>query len=190
MTDSRLEQLLRSSAPDDTVPVDLASFDARILGEAAARRRRTPWWIAGTAVVMVTIGGGSMAVAGDGLMTPWGWVADNAFSLAQGDGTTCFQGMRIAHPGLADDAPIVLDAKEILRGIDVAALDTTEKEKELAYEGVRSAHNSDPLTQEGLRQSAIGAIVAEMLFEELAARGYEANPSPIALSADTTDCLQ
>lgn len=163
-------------------------MNREILDSVRRGRRRRRAWLVGAVTGVLLVGGGSVAVAGDGLLTPWGWIADNVFSFAQPDGSLCYQGMRIDFGGLPRDAPMVEDAREILQGIDVSSLDTTQMEKGLAWETTKSKHNPDPMTQAELKQSAIGTMVAEILFEELAAKGYDVNPSPISLAAQTTDC--
>ncbi|AZC13553.1 hypothetical protein [Microbacterium sp. ABRD28] len=117
-------------------------------------------------------------------------MADNVFSIPQNNGEICFQGMRISFAGADQDAPIVADAREILSGIDVDALDTTQTEEDLAWEATRSKNNPDPLNPDELKQSAIGTMVAQIVFDELAARGYDLNPSPISVETQTTDCSQ
>lgn len=187
MDDSELDTLLRASAPAVPAVSDLPAHNERILREVGRGWRRGRAWIAAAATLTIVLGGGSMALAGDGYPTPWGWIADNIFSFEQADGSICFQGMRIDFRDLDQDTPIVQDAQEILRNIDVGALDTTQTEKDLVWEATRS---KDPLTPDELRQSAVGTMVAQMLFEELSAKGYDLNPSPIAMHTNTTDCAQ
>jgi hypothetical protein len=119
-----------------------------------------------------------MAAAGNGFLTPWGWVAENIFSIEQADGSICFQGMRIEFRDLPEGSAIVTDAREILSGIDIDALDTAETEALLAYERTPAGGG---LNDEQIRQSAVGTMVAQILFDELAARGYDLNPSPISM---------
>ncbi|MCU1439094.1 MAG: hypothetical protein JWP85_91 [Rhodoglobus sp.] len=123
-----------------------------------------------------------MAAAGDGYLTPWGWVADNFFSFEQEDGSICYQGMRIEFRDLPQDSPIVVDARAILNNIDIEALDTSETEALLAYERTPEGGGLD---DDQMRQSAVGTMVAEILFAELAAKGYDVNPSPISMRAET-----
>ncbi|MCP2635531.1 hypothetical protein K0817_003005 [Microbacterium sp. HD4P20] len=188
MDDTKMEELLYASSPPTVVPPELSSLNDEILARAARRRTGRRRWLAGVVAGLLVVAGGSVAVAGDGRLTPWGWVADNIFAFAQPDGSLCFQGMRIDFRGLDQDAPIVTDAQEILRGIDVSSLDTTQMEKGLVWEATESKHNPNPITQAELKQSAIGTMVAEILFDELAARGYDLNPSPISMAAQTTEC--
>src|SRR6478736_726855 len=88
-------------------------------------------WSASVAASVILIGGGTAAMAGAGMETPWGWVADNVWSTLNADGSTCFQGWEIKRHGLADDDPIVRDAKDLIRGMDIATLDTTAIEAEV-----------------------------------------------------------
>lgn len=191
MDDVQFDVMLRGSAPATRPRDEIAAHSNRILSEArAGRRRRLQTWTAGIGLSAVLIGGGSAALAGSGVETPWGWMADNVFSIPQNNGEICFQGMRISFAGADQDAPIVADAREILSGIDVNALDTTQTEEDLAWEATRSKNNPDPLNPDELKQSAIGTMVAQIVFDELAARGYDLNPSPISVETQTTDCSQ
>ena len=102
MNDTDLDFELRAAAPHVTNPVGLAGHRARILKEARARRgRRLRLWGASAAATVVLIGGGSVAMAGAGNETPWGWVADNVFAIEQTDGSACFQGLLVKWDGLA-----------------------------------------------------------------------------------------
>lgn len=185
--DQRLDTLLRSSGEGRQTSEDLFADNERILREArSGRLSRARKWGAVAGIPAVLVAGSSAAMAGSGLETPWGWIADNVFQTSNPDSSICFQGMRISFTGLSPDAPIVLDAQEILQGIDVEALDTTETERDLAWEA--SEANPGQVGPEGLKQSAVGAMVAEILFDELAARGYDLNPSPISLEAQTEGC--
>lgn len=191
MDDGQFDVMLRGSAPTARSRDELAVDSDRIISEArAGRRRRLKSWVAGFGLSAVLIGGGSAALAGGGMETPWGWIADNVSTIPQENGEICFQGMRITFTGVEQDAPIVADAREILSGIDVDALDTTQTEEDLVWEASRSKNNPNPLNPDELKQSAIGTMVADIVFDELAARGYDLNPSPISVETQTTDCSQ
>lgn len=59
-----------------------------------------------------------MAVAGSGLQTPWGWTADNVYQIPGPDGQTCFSGLLVKPDGVADDAPVLIAARDIVAGLD------------------------------------------------------------------------
>lgn len=85
MDNTELDLLLRETAPQPPLPNGLAAHLERILAGARSRRtRRLRVWTASTAVAAVIFGGGSAAMAASGMETPWGWVADNVFSVTNG----------------------------------------------------------------------------------------------------------
>jgi hypothetical protein len=190
-----LDTRIRAAAPDIPDVPGLADHRARILQEARGRRgRRLRIWAASTVASILLIGGGSMAVAGTGNETPWGWIADNVFSIGRPDGSACFQGIRVMWEGLAADDPIVLDARAIVADIDLEALDTTAVEAQILADHVAAMNDpNEPAPREmspdEVKQSAISSIVAERLFAGLLERGHEMWPGhEVRLSSDTTEC--
>jgi hypothetical protein len=195
MTDLDVETRVRDAAPDLASLNGLAAHRARILAEARARRtRRWRMWGVSAAASLVLVGGGSVAMAGDGNETPWGWVADNVLSIERADGSACFQGLLVKWDGLTADDPMVLDAKAIVSSIDLETLDTSEKEAELRADYAQatdSSGNISPITMsdDELKQSAINQIVAENLWEGLKERGHEMWVGhEVSLSGQSTDC--
>ncbi len=82
MDDDELDALIRDAAPRVTVPAGLASHRAQILAEARGRRgRRLRIWGASIVASVALVGGGAVAMEGGGNETPWGWIADNVFSI-------------------------------------------------------------------------------------------------------------
>lgn len=194
-TDIDLETRIREAAPCVAPPVGLGEHRARIIREAQSRSdRRMGVWGASVAASALLIGGGSVAVAGTGNETPWGWVADNIFAIDRTDGAACFQGILVKWDGLSEDDPMVVDAKAIVAGIDLEALDTTAVEDELRAEYAQSTgENGQPLpvvlSPAQLKLDAIHQIVASELFSTLNQRGYEMSPGhEVSLSSQTTDC--
>lgn len=195
MDDSELDARLRAAAPLLATPSGLADHRARILRDARARRtRRLRVWGASAAASILLVGGGTVAMAAGGHETPWGWVADNVFSIPRTDGTACFQGIQVNWHGLAEDDPIVVDAKAIVSGIDLEALDTTEAEAELRVEYAQATDmNGDPspitVSDDQLTQAAVHDLVADALWEGLEERGHEMWPEHnVSLASQTTDC--
>ena len=133
-------------------------------------------------------------MAASGNETPWGWVADNVFSIARTDGSACFQGLLVKWDGLAEDDPIVVDAKAIVSGIDLTNIDTSKKEAELRAEFAKATDsdgNISPITMSNneLKQYAINQIVSERLWKGLEDRGYEMSPGhEVSLAGESTDC--
>ena len=120
---TEFEQMLRESAPAVVVPARLDAHEDRILAESRERRRRRGrLTLASIGMSVVLIGSGSAAMAGFGVQTPWGWVAENVFEIAPTDGARCYQGMRIDPDPGAEDSAIVRDARAILSSIDIAAV--------------------------------------------------------------------
>lgn len=133
MDENDLETRLRATAPTVIGPLGLSEHRQRILTDIRARRRRaTRLWTGAAVATVVMVGAGSVAVAGNGMETPWGWTADNVFSIPGPDGKTCFVGIQVKADGVPDDAEIVLTARDIVASVDIADLDTSAREAELA----------------------------------------------------------
>ncbi|WP_194764983.1 hypothetical protein [Microbacterium sp. UFMG61] len=195
MNDLDLDARIRDAAPHLASVAGLAGHGARILREARARRvRRLRVWGASAAASVVLVGGSSVAMAGGGNETPWGWVADNVFSIERTEGSACFQGLLVKWNGLAEDDPIVVDAKAIVSGIDLESLDTTAKEAELTAEYADSRNvEGEPapivVSADQLKQDAVFQMVGDELWDRLDERGHEMWPGhEVSLSAQGTDC--
>jgi hypothetical protein len=198
MNDDELGTHIREAAPQVTVPRGLASHRAQILAEARGRRgRRLRIWAASVAASVVLIGGGSVALAGSGNETPWGWIADNVLSIDRSDGEACFQGIVVKWEGLSKDDPLVQDAKAIVAGIDLTSLDTAAKEAEIradlaASEPVRRLDGEVKrieLSDAEAKQWAIGQLVAEQLWAGLGDRVNDMRPGhEVSLATQTSDC--
>jgi len=195
MDDSELRAALHEAAPQVRVPADLGSHRARILAEARARRRRG-WriWGASAAASIVLVGAGSVAMAGGGMETPWGWVADNVFSIDQLDGSACFQGFLVKWDGLAEDDPIVREAKSFVSSIDLESLDTTQAEASLREANAQATDGDgdvSPMTLSDaqIKQYALNQLIAEMLWDDLEAHGHKIWPGhEVSLASQTSDC--
>ncbi|MGN7188647.1 hypothetical protein [Microbacterium enclense] len=198
MNDDEFEARMRAAGPNVTAPRSLGSHRAQILAEARGRRgRRFRLWAAGALSSVLLIGGGTVAMASGGNETPWGWVADNVFSIGQTGNEACFQGMVVKWEGLADDDPLVRDAKAIVSGIDLTALDTSRKEAEIRA-GLAGAEPVEHLNGEvkrielsdaEIKQQAINQLVAEQLWDGLGDRAVNMEPGrEVYLSSQTNDC--
>lgn len=198
MDDDEIGVRIRAAGPKVAAPRGLAAHRSQILAEARGRRgRRFRLWAASSVASVVLVGGGTVAMAGGGNETPWGWVADNVFSIGQPGGTACFQGMVVKWEGLADDDPLVQDAKAIVSGIDLAALDTTAKEEEIRDGLARSepVQHMDgevkriEMSDAEIKQQAITQLVAEQLWAGLGDRTVNMDPGrEVYLSSQTSDC--
>ena len=103
MDNTELELLLRETAPQPPLPAGLAGHRERILAEAKPRRvRRLRAWTAGVAVSVLLFGGGSAAMAAGGMETPWGWAADNVFSVSN-NAEICFAGFTVSFSDGVDE---------------------------------------------------------------------------------------
>lgn len=176
MNDLDLETRLRAAAPSAFSPIDLGSHATRILQEGRARRgRRMRVWAASVAASVVIVGGGAVAVAGNGLQTPWGWTADNVYQIAGPNGQTCFAGLLVEPDGVAEDAEVVVVAREFVAGLDLDALDTSAAIARLEADNDQPFSDGTPgiahYTTEDIAQSAMHQTVADLLFEELEDRG-------------------
>lgn len=198
MTDDELDARIRAAGPRVTAPRGLGSHRAMILAEARGRRgRRLRIWAASAVASVLLIGGGSVAMAGGGNETPWGWVADNVFSIGRADGSACFQGIVVSWEGLADDDPLVEDAQAIVSGIDLTTLDTTDAEARIREELARSEPVTHldgevkriEMTDEEITQKAIHELVAERLWAGLGDRVDDMRPGrEVSLTSQTSDC--
>jgi hypothetical protein len=194
MNDLDLDTWIRDAAPHLASVDGLSDHRTRILKEARARRgRQLRVWGASAAASILLVGGWSVAMAGGGNETPWG-VADNVFSIERTDGSACFQGLLVKWDGLAEDDPIVVDAKAIVSGMNLESLDTTATEAELAAEHAESKNaEGEPapivMSADGLKQRAVFQMVADELWAGLDERGHEMWPGhEVSLSAQGTDC--
>lgn len=203
MNDLDLETRIRAAAPQASSPLGLAEHSTRILQEARARRgRRLRKWAAGVAASVVIVGGGTVAVAGNGLHTPWGYTADNVHQFPGPNGQTCLTGLQVKpEDGVADDAPVVIAAREILAGLDLDALDTSEwtawyqAEEDRRYGVGRPGavhHTAEEiamkLTPEQIRLSAVNNAVGDLLFAELRDRGLTSDEDPSVYLSSTSGC--
>lgn len=176
MKDLDLDIRIRAAAPRVSSPMRLTDHGARILREARQRRgRRLRVWTASVSASIVLVGGGTVAVAGNGLQTPWGWTADNVYEFPGPNGQTCFAGLVVKPDGVADDAEVVVVAREIVAGLDLDTLDTSKAVAELEAENDQPFDDGSPgvlhLTPAEIAQSAVHTTVADLLFSELKDRG-------------------
>jgi len=137
---------------------------------------------------VLVFGGGSAAMAGFGVQTPWGWVAEQVFQVPQDNGARCFQGMRVEYAAtLADDAPIVLDAQDIVAAIDVESLDTRAQEAHIreVFQGEAAKSDAD------VKQMAVFDVVGQLMVTGLDARGYsEADLTQVWLQGQRDECAK
>ena len=195
LPDTGLTTRIAEATPAVSPPIDLAGHRGRILAEARARRsHRIRLGIASAVASLALIGGGSMAMAGNGGETPWGWVADNVFSIDRPDGSFCFQGSRVILGGIDADSDIARDARDLVTSIDTEALDTRAEEARIRAENAAAVGlDGEPApivrSDDQIRLDAIHAILADELFDGLAERGHVLPAgSEISLESRTTDC--
>lgn len=176
MNDLDLGTRIRAAAPRLSSPLGLAEHSTRILKEARSRRRRNlRTWAVGVAASVVIVGGGTVAVAGDGMFTPWGWTADNVYQFPGPNGQTCFAGLLVQPDDVADDAEVVIAAREIVAGLDLDALDTSVSTARLIAENDQPYGDGTPgvmhWTPEQIAMFAVQESAADALFAELERRG-------------------
>lgn len=195
MNELDLETRLRAAAPQISSPLGLADHATRILQEARVRRgRRLRIWSVGVAAATVIVGGGTVAVAGNGMQTPWGWTADNVYQFPGPNGETCFAGLLVEPYGVADDAPVVTAARDFVSGLDLYALDTSEATAKLVAENDRPFDDGTPgvyhLTPEEIAQSAMHTTVWNLLHDELENRGLPTSgeQGSVSLFTQAQDC--
>ncbi|MGG7466191.1 hypothetical protein [Plantibacter sp. YIM 135347] len=195
MDDEELGMHLREAAPQVSVPVGLGTHRARILAEARMRRgRRFRVWGATAALSALLVGGGSVAMAGSDRSTPWGWVADNVSVVDRANGSACFQGFQVRWSGLAEDDPMVVDARAIVSSIDVEALDTSQVEARMRAERAQELQENpnlvvEELSDAAIKRSAVHSLVADLLWDGLEARGHRMwLGHEVSLASQTTDC--
>jgi hypothetical protein len=185
MNDSELGTRLRQAAPRVTAPLDLASHRERILKEARMRGgRRLRLWTGSLAACALLVGGGSVAFGGDDNITPWGWIADNVFSVESETGSSCIQGILVMWEDRSEDDPLVQDAKAFVSGLDLGAIDTAEAEEE-----IRSSRTSHGASDGNIKQQAVTDTVADMLWAHLGDRAENLHPDQeISLYSVTEAC--
>lgn len=188
MNDEALEARLREAAPHVAVPINLADRRAALFGRARKRRGRARVSITSAIISLALIGGGTIAVAGGDHMTPWGWMADNSFTIERPTGGNCFVGIRVKWDGVPEDDPMVQDAKSILNSIDLESLDIAE-----ALAEARATNDTAPevskQTSDEMRMQAMVTVAAHATFDELIARGYEMHPGhEVSISSEGTAC--
>lgn len=188
MNDNELETRLRDAAPSVSVPVDLAERRAELFGRARKRRGRARVGITSAIVSLALLGGGTIAVAGGDHMTPWGWMADNSFTIERPAGGNCFVGIRVKWDGVPEDDPMVQDARSILNSIDLEGLDIAD-----ALAEARMSNDTAPeisrQTEDELRMQTMVTVAARMTFDELIARGYEVRVGhEVSISSEGTAC--
>lgn len=193
MNDVELETLLRESAPEVSTPAGFAAHQERILRDARIRTgRRLRRWGASLGISVLLIGGGSAAMAGAGMETPWGWVADNVFSFSN-SAEMCFAGMQVKFEGVSENSDIVREARDFVGTIDVATLDTSRALAELIAENRTATDGGGQLSpiemsDATLRQMAISRTISTMLWAHLEDAGYPMDPSPISFYTRTQGC--
>lgn len=193
MNDTDFARLLRESSPEVGTSTNLAAHQDRILREARVRRgRRTRVWAASLGISALLVGGGSAAMAGAGMETPWGWVADNVFSFSNGT-DMCFAGMQVHFEGVSADSDIVLDARDFVSSLDLESLDTSDAEAELRDgngAAVDEDGNPSPVTmsEATIKQQALSQTVSRMMWEYLEAKGYPTDPSPVSFYTRSEGC--
>lgn len=182
-TDEDLDRLLRVADPlpigdDDLSPAALALRD-RIMVRRHHRSlsARLAKVGAGTAITVLLFGGGSLALAANGLGTPWGWVADNVFHVNDSGQRDCFNGIQVGSGGLGEDSQLRKDAIHILRNLDIASLDTSEMEAQIR-ESLQTAPPTDQHqntfgdSDAGIRQRALWIVTSQAVWNGLKAKGY------------------
>lgn len=177
MNDLDLETRIRAAAPQVSSPLGLAEHSARILHKArAGHSRNLRTWAVGVAASVLIVGGGTVAVAGNDLQTPWGYTADNVYQFPGPNGQTCVAGLTVKKSDeLADDAAVVVTAREFVAGLDLNTVDTS------AATAFEEAQNYAPFvdgtpggphsTPEQIKLAAMHGAVADLLWAELEDRG-------------------
>lgn len=195
MDDFDIDGHLRSSAPHVTTPPGLAEHRRGILADVRGRRRTgIRIWTGAALVSTALVGAGTVAVAGNGTETPWGYSADAVYSIPGPNGQVCFAGLRVMPDGVAENSDVMLEARDIVAGIDLDALDTTAYEAEMAAEIGRPFDDGSAgtvfYTPQEMRQSAVHRTVADILFAELEDRGLSSpeKNGPVSLASDAMGC--
>lgn len=154
------------------------------------RLRRGPRITASALLTLAIAGGGTIAFAGSGGETPWGWIADNSFNLNGAEQADCFNGIRIDYEGLSNDDPIVIEARNVLRDIKMDELDTTAMEEDIRRDQISAADDPDTpfmSTDAEIAHIAKSRAAAEIVFDALRAEGYE-NPGAVSVFSQGESC--
>ncbi|MGY1552420.1 hypothetical protein ACW5CM_11620 [Microbacterium sp. A588] len=128
----------------------------------------------------VILGGGSAAMAASGMETPWGWVADNVFSVSNG-AETCVAGFTVSFSeGVDEDSDIARETRAFVGSLDLQTLDTAQMEA-VVRESKPTAQNEsgDPIpismSDAEVKQFAVWRVSSELMWEHLEAMGYDAH---------------
>ena len=196
MHDLHFEDRLRAAAPRVSVPLELAEHRKRIMRDLRNRRRkRRTLWAASCAVVVALVGGGTVAVAGNGTHATWNVSADNVLIIPGPDGQTCSGGINIETNGIPDDSELARTARAIVASIDLRKLDTSKGEAALAAENGKPYPDGTPgtvhYTPQQIKQLAMFDAVATILADELKARGLQMaqdGTEPVFVAAQMMGC--
>ena len=182
MNDTELELSLREAAPQVAVPSSLGAHRTRLIADSKARRRRSAWsWTAGAGVTALLLGGGSAAMAANGITTPWGWAADNIFSIRT-DAGECVAGYQVL-PLEGQDPEAYEEARDFVATLDLTTLDESaitwwedafeDSADRATDQNGAPAPTVIPPTQ--LRQQAISAVIGDLTAEHLKSKGLAAS---------------
>jgi len=187
MNDLDLDTRIRAAAPHVSTQIGLIDHGTRILREARQRRgRKLRIWTASVAASVALVGGGTVAIAGNDLQTPWGWTADNVYQFPGPNGQTCFAGLVVKPEGVAADAEVVVVAREIVAGLDLDTLDISEAVAELEADNDQPFDDGGPgilhQTPQEIAQSAVFMTVTNLMFTELKDRGLTTSGDQVSVS--------
>lgn len=192
MDNTELELMLRETAPQPPLPAGLAGHRERILADARPRRaRRLRAWTAGVAASVLLFGGGSAAMAAGGMETPWGWVADNVFSVAN-DAELCFAGFTVSFAdGVDEDSAIARETRAFVGALDLETLDTVQMEAEnresyLTAQDENGDVNPITMSDAQAKQMAVWRVASNLMWEHLEAKGYD--PNLVGFGMTTEGC--
>lgn len=181
MDNAELELLLRNTAPQPLLPTGLAGHRERILAETMPRRaKRLRAWTAGVVAAGLLLGGGTAAMAAGGMETPWGWVADNVFSVSNGD-EICFAGFTVSFSdGVNENSEIAQETHAFVGALDLETLDTAQMEAEIRESDLTAQDdNGDtvPISRSDaeVKQIAVWRVASNLTWEHLEAKGYDPN---------------
>jgi hypothetical protein len=170
-------ELMDAAAPPTAVPASTSDHAVRMLREASHKRGWRTGWLIGGSLGLALLSAGAAVAASTGLLSQLPWAPD--FSASPGDGgQSCKIALRIDVPaGVDKDAPYLVEARQSLRELDVATLDTSE-----AYRDVKREYEVNGVydnqgdrvrrSDEEYRAEALDVAVREELDRKLRASGF------------------
>ena len=131
-------------------------------------------------------------MAAGGMETPWGWAADNVFSVSNG-AEHCFAGFAVSFSdGVDEDSAIARETRAFVGALDLETLDTAQMEAENRESYLTAQDENgdvDPITMSDAqaKQIAVWRVASTLTWEHLEAKGYDPDLVGFDMAAEGCD---